>query len=291
MVYLISNSGNDNNQWWGQLRHGGLLLSPIILKEYLPDGPRGLKKELYEKLRDSYTVFEAKLDDRGRGDKSSLLRWLDLVFQELIEYPASLWQKETEVIERFKTQSANGERLRPNRVLLHKADENKPRFLLKIDSENKRIGMGRGKTEYSKFLTLLRGTKVPLGVLTNGYQFRLVYAGMDHDSWVEWDTEQWFEEDGDLLVAGFVELMGNHAITPIDDVDYPLLQRVLESRTRQGELSQVLGEQVRSAVEKFLSNINKSLRSKPEIMEILMKRPDTGEVISENESSEALYQA
>jgi hypothetical protein len=291
VVSLTANSGSDNNQWWGQLRHGGLLLSPVILREYLPDGPRSLQNGVYEKLRDSYTVFEAKHDDRERGDKSSLLRWLDLVFQDLLGYPASSWQKETEVIERFKTQSASGERLRPNRVLLHLADENKPRFLLKIDSENKRIGMGRGQTEFSKFLTLLRGTKVPLGILTNGYQFRLVYAGMDHDSWVEWDTQQWFEEDGDMLVAGFVELMGNRATTPTEDADYPLLQSVLESRTRQGELSQVLGEQVRSAVEKFLSNINKSLRGNPEILEILLKRPDTGEEISEKECMEALYQA
>lgn len=291
MVYLPTDSDNDNNQWWGRLRHGGLLLSPVVLGEYLPKGPAYLKKEKYEKLRDSFTIFEANHDTRKKGDNSSLFRWLDSVFEGLLEYQAPLWLKETKIPDRFKAQSATGERLRPDRVLLHMGDMNKPRFLVKIDTDNDRIGMGRGRTEYSKFITLLRGTKVPFGILTNGYQFRLVYAGMDHDSWAEWDATQWFDEDGGALVTGFIELLGRRATTPFEKEDFPLLQRVLESRTRQGELSQVLGEQVREAVEMFLSNIDKSLRKNPDILKSSLKKPDSEEEIPENEKMEALYQA
>lgn len=291
MVYLPSDSDNDNNQWWGRLRHGGLLLSPVVLGEYLPEGPADLKTDKYDKLRDSLTIFEANHNAREKGDNSSLFRWLDSIFEGLLEYQAPLWLKETEVTDRFKAQSVTGERLRPNRVLLHLRDMNKPRFLVKIDTDNDRIGMGRGRTEYSKFITLLRGTKVPFGILTNGYQFRLVYAGMDHDSWTEWDATQWFDEGGEALVAGFIELLGRRATTPDEKEDYPLLQRVLESRTRQGELSQVLGEQVREAVEMFLSNIDKSLRANPDILKSFLKKPDSDEEIPENEKMEALYQA
>jgi len=289
VVYLPSDSDNDNNQWWGRLRHGGLLLSPVVLGEYLPEGPADLKKDAYEKLRDSFTIFEANHDTRKKGDNSSLFRWLDSVFEGLLEYQAPLWLKETKIPDRFKAQSATGERLRPDRVLLIVGE--KPRFLVKIDTDNDRIGMGRGRTEYSKFITLLRGTKVPFGILTNGYQFRLVYAGMDHDSWAEWDATQWFDEAGEALVAGFIELLGRRATTPYEKDDFPLLQRVLESRTRQGELSQVLGEQVREAVEMFLSNIDKSLRSNPDILKSSLKKPDSDEEIPENEKMEALYQA
>ena len=291
VVYLTSNSNGDTNQWWNRLRHGGLLLSPAVLGEYLSAGPEVLESRKYEKLQDSFTIFEANCDTRKKGDNSTLFRWLDSVFEGLLGYQTPLWKKETDIGDRFKAQSATGERLRPNRVLLYMADVDKPRFLVKIDSENANVGMGRGRTEYSKFLTLLRGTKVSFGVLTNGYQFRLVYAGMDHDSWTEWDTTQWFEEDGQTLVEGFVELLGAHATTPTEKEEYPLLQRVVESRTRQGELSHVLGEQVREAVEMLLSNIDKSLRSNSEILRSFSIKPGTDEEIPENEKMDALYQA
>ena len=215
VVYLTSNSNGDKNQWWNRLRHGGLLLSPAVLGEYLSAGPVELESRKYEKLRDSFTIFEANCDVRKKGDNSTLFRWLDSVFEGLLGYQTPLWQKETDIGDRFKVQSATGERLRPNRVLLYMANVDKPRFLVKIDSENANVGMGRGRTEYSKFLTLLRGTKVPFGVLTNGYQFRLVYAGMDHDSWAEWDATQWFEEDEQTLVEGFVELLGARQPRPL----------------------------------------------------------------------------
>ncbi|MFV9631203.1 MAG: hypothetical protein ACNYWM_09075 [Methanosarcinales archaeon] len=291
VIHLISNSDSDKNQWWSRLRHGGLLLSPVVLGEYLSAGPEPLKNGKYEELRDSFTLLEANCEAREKGDNSSLFKWLDSVFEGLLEYQTPFWQKETDVSDYFKVQSVTGERLRPNRVLLYKADENKPLFLVKIDSENVRVGMGRGKTEYSKFLTLLRSTKVPFGVLTNGYQFRLIYAGMDHDSWVEWDASQWFEEGGQTLVEGFVELLGECATTPTEKEGYPLLQKVLESRTRQGELSQVLGEQVREAVEILLSNIDKSLHNDPEILKSFLIKPGINEEISQNEKMEALYQA
>lgn len=291
VIHLISNSDSDKNQWWSRLRHGGLLLSPVVLGEYLSAGPEPLKNGKYEELRDSFTLLEANCEAREKGDNSSLFKWLDSVFEGLLEYQTPFWQKETDVSDYFKVQSVTGERLRPNRVLLYKADENKPLFLVKIDSENVRVGMGRGKTEYSKFLTLLRSTKVPFGVLTNGYQFRLIYAGMDHDSWVEWDASQWFEEGGQTLVEGFVELLGECATTPTEKEGYPLLQKVLESRTRQGELSQVLGEQVREAVEILLSNIDKSLHNDPEILKSFLIKPGIIEEISQNEKMEALYQA
>ena len=34
------------------------------------------------------------------------------------------------------------------------------------------------------------------GLLTNGRQFRLVYAGLDFESWCEWEADRWFD-DGD----------------------------------------------------------------------------------------------
>ena len=56
------------------------------------------------------------------------------------------------------------------------------------------VGRGRGRTEYARFLELLRGTGHRLGLLTNGQQFRLVYAGLDFESWCEWESDRWFDD-------------------------------------------------------------------------------------------------
>lgn len=33
-----------------------------------------------------------------------------------------------------------------------------------------------------------------IALLTNGRQWRLIYAGTDFDAWCEWDISLWFEE-------------------------------------------------------------------------------------------------
>ena len=281
------------NKWWAELRHGGLLLSPAVLDEYLPKGPSHIDRSIYEKLRDAFTVFEAKAEYRRqeKKDLSSMYKWLDAVLEDLLQHQGPLWKKEGDIPDKYKAETVTGERLRPNRVLLYMANRDKPRFLVKVDSSNERVGMGKGRTEYSKFLSLLRSTGVPLGVLTNGYQFRLVFAGPDHDSWVEWEAQKWFDVGGEEILGAFVDMLGRRATEPEDGEDFPLLERVRDSRTRQGELSQVLGEQVRSAVELLVANICKSMSDHPLVLEKFQTNPGMESQITEDVKLDALYQS
>jgi hypothetical protein len=285
----------DSNAWWSELSHGGMLLSPAVLKEFLPEGPAGIdpNSDSYQRLRDAYASFASwsasEISDR---EYEGLYRWIDAVFERFLDYPSMCWQKETMVSDRFKWQTVTGEPLRPNRVLLDKGFEEYHRFLIKIDPRKGHLGMGKGRVEYSKFLTLLRGTKVPFGVFTNGQQFRLVYAGLDYDCWVEWDASQWFEKESGLMqLAGFVALCGKNATYKTDTDPFPLSTAVLSSRTRQGELSQVLGEQVRSAVELFLSSFDYAARTYPDMMQPLRVDPKTKESLPDADVLHALYLA
>ena len=88
-------------------------------------------------------------------------------------------------------------------------------------------------------------------VLTNGRQWRLVFAGLDFDAWCEWDVDLWFEE-GDLSpqVTALRTLLSPQLWTPTGPgLPSPLLAAILDSRKGQAELSAVLGERVREAVE------------------------------------------
>ena len=97
----------------------------------------------------------------------------------------------------------------------------------------------------------MRAGRERLAVLTNGRQWRLVFAGLDFDAWCQWDVDLWFEEGVVAQqVAALRTLLQPALWTPEkQDATPALLQAILDSRKGQAELSAVLGERVREAVE------------------------------------------
>ena len=93
-----------------------------------------------------------------------------------------------------------------------------------------------------------------LALLTNGRQWRLLFAGLDHDAWCEWDLDLWFDE-GELApqVTALRTLLNPQLWTP-ESKGAPsrLLQAIRDTRKGQAELSEVLGERVREAVEMLI---------------------------------------
>ena len=116
---------------------------------------------------------------------------------------------------------------------------------------SRRIGIGRGTKAASQTLQWLRAGKERLALLTNGRQWRLVFAGLDFDAWCQWDVDLWFEEGAIApQVAALRTLLHPTHWTPEKkDATAALLQAILDSRKGQAELSAVLGERVREAVE------------------------------------------
>ena len=115
----------------------------------------------------------------------------------------------------------------------------------------KRLGIGRGRRVVSQVLGWLRAGNDHLALLTNGRQWRLLFAGLDYDAWCEWDLELWFDE-GELApqVTALRTLLNPELWTP-ESKGAPsrLLQAIRDTRRGQAELSEVLGERVREAVE------------------------------------------
>ena len=283
---------DTSNEWWSQLRQNGMIVSTTVLNEILPDGPIEIDIRSYEKLRDEYTAFLSWHDKRTTNDNTGYYKWIDAIFDRFLAYSSNWWQKGPEVSDHFKTRTLTRKYLRADRVLLNVGLISEPRLLFKVDKESKRIGRGRGKLEYSELLELLRKSNVQVGIITNGHQIRLVYAGLDHDCWVEWEVERWFEDaEGLEQLKGFLSIIGHNLIDKTKDDNYPLLSAIKKSRERQGELSQVLGEQTREAVELLIKGLDKSIRSNSELVDILKKDPISGKGLSEDERNDALYQA
>ena len=171
------------------------------------------------------------------------------VLQEICGFTAGIgtWSRGSAVSAAWTRPSVTGEAVKPRHLWRGDFGAVLPVF---IDTES-RIGIGRGTKATSQTLQWLRAGRERLAVLTNGRQWRLVFAGLDFDAWCQWDVDLWFEE-GVVApqVAALRTLLQPALWTPEKkDATPALLQAILDSRKGQAELSVVLGERVREAVE------------------------------------------
>ena len=176
------------HEWWGELRHGGMLVAPQFLDELIPQLPE-LDERGYDRLRSAWLSLDAAI--YGGGDVDEARR---AFATQLLEDFLGLqgWQKASAVAAAFKTTAMTGETLRPNWVL-PEADGEGALCAVWFDASDT-VGRGRGVRAQAKLVELLRATGISLGLLTNGRQFRLVHAGPDYDAWAEWDAQTWFDE-------------------------------------------------------------------------------------------------
>ena len=132
-----------------------------------------------------------------------------------------------------------------------------------LDKE-RHIGVGKGRRATSQVLQWLRGGEEQLAVVTNGRQWRLIFAGLDFDAWCEWDLDLWLEA-GELSsqVAALRWLLQPKLWVPSAQGETPpLLEAILDSRKGQAELSQLLGERVREAVEIIVRSHGQALKER-----------------------------
>ena len=238
----MSPEGTPDLFGWDRLRHGGLLLDPPRLRIVASTQPVApLSSHLEKELRRQ--VAQVQDGTLKTGEFAAF------VLQEICEFTAGIgtWSRGSAVGADWTRPSVTREAVKPRHMWRGDFGAVLPVF---IDAES-RIGIGRGTKAASQALQWLRAGKERLAVLTNGRQYRLVFAGLDFDAWCQWDVDLWFEE-GVVApqVAALRTLLQPALWTPEKkDATPALLQAILDSRKGQAELSAVLGERVREAVE------------------------------------------
>jgi len=275
-----------SHEWWGELRHGGMLLAPQFLDELVPELPE-LDEAAYQRLRAAWLRFEASADDAEGAREHSVRGFVAELLEEFLGLKD--WQRGSGVESRFKATGLAGEALRPDWMLTDGSGQD-GLMAVKFD-ESETIGRGRGVRAHARLVELVRSSGVPLGLLTNGRQVRLVHAGPDYDAWAEWDARTWFDEsEGRSTLRGFSALLESDS-----EQDFGRLIRLIstihESRNRQGDLAQVLGEQVRRGIELLVREVDHKLDADPELRDELWSDPASGEGLPDEEVLASLYQA
>ncbi len=246
---------NDTFSWWNNLRHGGMLLDGTRLSDLIKQDPEPLGKFTEERLRRRVGKF---IDD----PKQSRTELISFVLETVCGFKdhVGTWSRGSQVGKDWSKKAINGEVIRPQHLWIGKQNSLVPIFI----NDDKRLGIGRGKKSASQALQWLRQTNQRLAIVTNGTEWRLVFAGLDYDAWCQWDIDQWFREgqQSDEL-TGLRALFDPTIWTkPDPDTAAPLLDAINASRKGQAELSQVLGERVREAVELLIQGHAQLLNEK-----------------------------
>lgn len=228
---------------WTSLRHGGNLLEPAAL-DSLPEitPPRF---GTADKLRSALVALDP--DKPSTAATSALL---DLVLHDICGLQAG-WRKGTNLGPADTEKLLDGTELKPRRLWTGPAGESLAVFTAPVD----RIGVGKGRRPAAQTLEYMRRRGVPLALLTNGRQWRLIWADTDNTAWVEWDADRWLDADqlsAELLMLRRVlsPLSLGRSSSPLS----PLLAAIRNSRRGQAKLSKELGERVRRAVEALLKS-------------------------------------
>ena len=242
----------ETHIWWASLRHGGFLLDEQRLRAHFPSAPeRLLSSWAVEQLRGALTDFAGEPDDTA-----TRTRLLTVLFEHacgLDHTSGGTWNRKPDPT--WTHRSVTGEAIRP----AHVWDGPGGRRLPVFTTPEQRLGVGRGRRAVARVLEWLRARNEPLAVLSNGHQVRIVWAGADTAAWCESDSALWLVEGapGPQLDALRL-LLSPAALTPVEDktgrVASPLLRGIADSRKGQSELSALLGERVRLAVERLIQS-------------------------------------
>lgn len=121
-----------------------------------------------------------------------------------------------------------------------------------LDQPHATHARGWDASPTKKFERLLRETQVHVGLLTNGLQFRLVYApAKENAGHVTFPVLAMTEIGGRLILGAFHLLLGAHSVLNAPDKRH--LHRLLaQSREYQATVSEQLAEQVLAALHELL---------------------------------------
>ncbi|MCG2766882.1 MAG: BREX-1 system adenine-specific DNA-methyltransferase PglX [Anaerolineae bacterium] len=258
MAKAVTHKAHD---WLSLVALSGLLVSEPVLQTTFPDGPEKVPAETYRILRKEWERYLVRRDSNQEDAQN---RWFRIVLEDLLAYDTDAVHRHPDIPPELHVHLAEySQVLKPSVVLMD--EEEQPHLLITfwppsqgLDRPEVQTGKWRA-SPFSKLDRLLRETKVPLGLVSNGEDFRLVYAAPGlATTHITWSAQTWMDEKP--TVDAFLTLLGNASFFA-EDEERRILHLVQESQRRQVDVADQLGEQVRLALEAFIRALDISDRA------------------------------
>jgi hypothetical protein len=239
----------------------GPFLSLPVFREVFPQGLVKDAPDLTRELREIYAEWCAARALAPQSVSPVQREWVRAVFLTLLEWPAGRLAEDNAIPQNLSHVVAqHHETLRPDAALL---EDGKPRLLISLlppaqQPDRRPPNSTWNATCAARMAELLHATHVPLGLVTNGERFTLVYAEPGQPTgFADFHAELWFDER--LTLRAFRDFLSAGALfnRPPEQTLDALYRRSLEN---QQEVSITLGRQVRRAVEMFVAALDRADR-------------------------------
>jgi len=248
----MSTALKSKYDWFGVLKMSGLLVSEVIYRDYFEKTPGATRDELF-KLR--------RFLDRFNSESYTVNDLVKALLFDLLGHDPNKWKYGREASAYSAKEIDHDEHLTPDFVLLSE-DKKIPFFIIKtLDKyteldKRKPVGAGTWRaSEHIKFETLLKLKGCPLGMLTNGNEFRLFFVeeGLSA-AYISWKQSDWIEEDSTF--EAFRNLLNAQSL--VSNKKKGLYNIVKESHEKQAEVTDALADQVYLVINRILDYINQS---------------------------------
>jgi len=239
----------------------GPFISLPVFREVFPQGLIKDAPDQTRELREVYTEWRAARALNPHAVSPAQREWLRAVLLTLLEWPADLLVEDNAIPQNLSYFVAqHHETLRPDLALI---EDGKPRLLVSLlppaqQPDRRPPSTTWNATYAARMAELLHATHVPLGLVTNGERFTLVYAEPGQPTgFADFHAELWFDER--LTLRAFRDFLSAGALfnRPPEQTLDALYRRSLEN---QQEVSITLGRQVRRAVEMFVTALDRADR-------------------------------
>ena len=245
-----------DTQWLASAHTTGMLVSETVLLSKFKEGPIKLDSIKTERFKRMWDRFQVNL---ATNPQKALRKWIDFVLEELLEINYDSWITEGTSFERLKTNLVELQQiLAPKRAIIGENDT--PLLLLMEFPIDKDLNKPETETSrwraspITKMERLLRETDCRLGLVSNGKQFGIVYAAPGlTTSHLIWEMQNLVEESESL--EQFYTLLRQDAFLGPDETKLESLAQ--ESQRKQIDVTDQLGDQVLSAIETFIEQLDK----------------------------------
>ncbi len=237
--------------WLSLIESSGPFLSlPVLLRAF----PQGLDPRDPEQAKQLRLAYEEWQENPNSAAKQRA--WVMHVLTQVLLHPKELLAEgQTLPPGLTATMAEYGEILRPELALLGPMGSElagKPQLLISLypveQSLDKPVAGKHWKaTPGTRMMELLHAADVPLGLVTNGEEWMLVFAPRgDTTGFTSWYASLWIDEP--ITLRAFHSLLSTRRFFGVAPSD-TLLALLNESAQDQQEVTNQLGDQVRDAVE------------------------------------------
>lgn len=254
----VPSASRHHADWLSLVEYSGPFVSlPVMLRVF----PQGLEPRDPLQAKALRSAYEEWQDNPTAPGKQRA--WVLYVLTAVLGYPSiQITEGQTLPAGLEAGMPEMGETLRPDFALTGPASSDTAGqaqlLIASYPAEQKLdrpvIGKHWKATPATRMMELLHGANVPLGLVTNGEQWMLVYAPRGEiTGYASWYGALWLDEP--ITLRAFHSLLGARRFFGVA-ADSALLALLKESASDQQEVTDQLGYQVREAVEVLVQSFD-----------------------------------